>query len=288
MHRLLLAALLLFSTPLLAQTELPVGPMAPSPAAAPVVMATDSGETREELMDLLRRQPPEVGMVLKLDPTLFGNEGYLGSYPALSAFVAQHPEVARSPAYYLENVWIHGDVGPPASPGTRLLQNLMEGTLMFAVFLTVTLSLVWLVKTFVQQRRWSRLSRVQTEVHGKLLDRMSSNQEVLAYVQTTAGRRFLESAPIPVDAAVPSVPSPVARILVAVQIGIIVAAAGLGLQIVGGRVAGEAAQALHGLGIVALCVGGGFVLAGIAGFMLSRQLGLWPPPHSEEESPGRA
>ena len=46
-------------------------------------------------------------------------------------------------------------------------------------------------------RRWSRLSKIQTDVHNKLLDRFTSNEDLLAYIQTPVGRKFLESAPIP-------------------------------------------------------------------------------------------
>src|SRR6185436_11417587 len=96
---LFLAAL---AAPVVAQQE-PAAPSSPqSPAAPPTVIANiDSSETREQLREVLRRLPPEVGKALKLDPTLWSNEAYLAHYPALNAFLASHPEVAHSPAYFL-------------------------------------------------------------------------------------------------------------------------------------------------------------------------------------------
>ena len=44
---------------------------------------------------------------------------------------------------------------------------------------------------------------MQYQVHNKLLDRFTSNEDLLAYVQTPAGRRFLESAPIPLQDEAP-------------------------------------------------------------------------------------
>jgi len=39
-------------------------------------------------------------------------------------------------------------------------------------------------------------AKVQAEAHTKLLDRLTSNDELLAYVQSSAGSRFLQSAPM--------------------------------------------------------------------------------------------
>src|SRR5258708_15819472 len=74
------------------------------PATTPpttIALAADSMTVRQELMTMLRTLPPEVGMVLKLDPTLFGNHDYLASYPALAAVVGVHPEGAPHPRFYL-------------------------------------------------------------------------------------------------------------------------------------------------------------------------------------------
>src|SRR5213592_3592158 len=66
----------------------------------------------------------------------------------------------------------------------------MQGIFIFAIFSTIVGVLIWLIRTLVEQRRWSRLSRVQTEVHGKLLDRLGTNEELLRYIDTPAGRRI--------------------------------------------------------------------------------------------------
>ena len=61
--------------------------------------------------------------------------------------------------------------------------------------------LVWVIRTVVDHRRWLRQSRVQVEVHSKILDRMASNEDLLAYAKTPAGSRFLESGPIDLGSA---------------------------------------------------------------------------------------
>ncbi len=281
MRRLIFPVLLALATTVFAQKQ-------PAPSTGTETTATtaavnigsedDSRNTREEFRELLRRTPPEVGKVLKLDPTLFTNKQYLDTYPALQAFVTKHPEVMHNPAFYLDGVYI-GE-SDPRSPSHRMWQETMEGIFIFAIFSTIVSVVVWLIRTLVEQRRWSRLSRVQTEVHGKVLDRLTSNDELLRYIETPAGRRFLESAPIPVDAAARQVSAPVGRILWSIQMGLVVAAAGIGLQWVSSGVDKDAAQPLYALGVVALCVGIGFVVSAIVSFILSRRLRLFEPPET--------
>jgi hypothetical protein len=218
-------------------------------------------------------------MVLKLDPTLFSNQQYLANYPAVASFVAQHPEVAHNPGFYLESVWVPGE-REPSTPGHHIWEKFMEGLFILAIFSTIVTVFTWLIKTLVEQRRWSRQSRVQTEVHGKVLERLTSNEDLLRYMDTPAGRRFLESAPIPVDAASRQVSAPVGRILWSIQMGLVLAAAGLGLEWVSSGVDKDASQPIWALGIVALCVGIGFVFSAIVAFILSRRLKLLEAPET--------
>ena len=51
-------------------------------------------------------------------------------------------------------------------------QRMMAGLVAFMVFIIVTATLAWLIKTLIDYRRWHRLSKVQAEVHTKLLDRL--------------------------------------------------------------------------------------------------------------------
>lgn len=248
-----------------------------------LVMDSDSREVRQNFRELLQRMPPEVSRILKLDPTLFANESYLAHYPALAAFVKAHPEVTHSPDFYLEGVWIPADV-PPETAAMRLWRDTVEGISIMAVMLTIIFSLTWLIKTVVEQRRWSRVQKIQSEVHNKLLDRFGSNEELLAYIQTPAGKRFLESAPIAIEHGPRSVSAPISRILWAVQVGIIVVALGFGLRVVSWGSAKEVAEMTSGMGTLAIAVGLGFVMSALASYMLSRRLGLVSPPETKEDA----
>jgi hypothetical protein len=59
-----------------------------------------------------------------------------------------------------------------------------------------------------------------------------------------------------------------------VQGGVVLVAAGIGLQVVGGRVSYDASQPLRALGILAMALGFGLVVSAVVSFMISRRLGL--------------
>jgi hypothetical protein len=254
-------------------TQAPEGTV--TTTAAPSIY-DDSAETREAFHSVLNKYPPQVGKVLKLDPSLFSNQAYLTNYPALAAFVAQHPEVAHTPAFYLEGIYTPADF-VPESATERVWRSTMEGVMIFLVVTLIAGSLSWLIRTLIEHRRWSRLTRTQAEVHNKLLDRFTSNEEVMAYMQTTGGKRFLESAPIPMDAGPRSVSAPIGRILWSVQVGLILAAGGVGMQFVSRSVEKPVSQPLTAMGVLAVAIGIGFLVSAFVSYLLSKRLGLIGP-----------
>ena len=158
------------------------------------------------------------------------------------------------------------------------------------MFTLVTGTLIWIIRTLVEYRRWHRISKVHTEVHNKLMDRFTANEDLLAYMQTPAAQRFLESAPLPIDSPSRPVGAPFSRILWSVQVGVVLAAGALGLLYVSGRVIAEVSQPLFAVGVLALTIGVGFVVSAGASFLLSRRLGLLEPPvppREQIESAGR-
>ena len=253
---------------------------------APIINTDqDAGETREKLEELLKKLPPAVGRVLRTDPSLLRNESYLATYPALAAFMKQHPEVMSSPGFYFERIGSIEFWQPERqeSPAYRIWQDFIQFFAIAGMFTLVTGTLIWIIRTLVEYRRWHRISKVHTEVHNKLMDRFTANEDLLAYMQTPAAQRFLESAPLPVDSPSRPVGAPFSRILWSVQVGVVLAAGALGLLYVSGRVIAEVSQPLFAVGVLALTIGAGFVVSAGASFVLSRRLGLLETPVSPRE-----
>jgi len=246
------------------------------PAATP---PGNADEVRNRLDDLLRQYPPSLARVLYLDPTLLDNEAYLQPYPELATFLSAHPEIKHNPSYFLASFEPNNFRGggpyrlTPQDRALDMWNRAIEGFTIGAVMLTIAGGLFWLLRSLIEHRRWSRLSKIQTDVHNKLLDRFTSNEDLLAYIQTPAGRKFLESAPIPLDSP-RSLSAPVGRILWSAQAGAVLTVLGVGFEIVATTAIEELAGPVAAMGVVIIALGMGFLVSAVIAYLLSRRFGL--------------
>ncbi|MFN7994622.1 MAG: hypothetical protein U0Q18_13530 [Bryobacteraceae bacterium] len=249
----------------------------PQPPSILTVEQPDAQRAKDELSALLEHYPPSLRGVLALDPGLLENRSYLAPYPALLSFLNSHPEVARNPSFYLGEPNFPRPQPDAAARVFDIWRDVLAGIAAFGGFGLAVGLVVWLIRTLVDYKRWSRLAKVQTDAHTKLLDRFTANEDLLAYIQSPAGAKFLESSPIALDAAPRSLGPQLGRILWSVQGGVVLLAGGIGLHIVGGRVADPASESLRGLGVIGIALGIGFVISAIISFFISRRLGLIEP-----------
>jgi hypothetical protein len=289
MKRTILILLLLSATSLAAQqpkTSTTTTSTSTNPPAATATASeepqesstsTSSEEVRERLHQKLRRVPSDVPTILALDPSLLSNEKFMADYPELAQYLASHPDVRRNPHYYF-GTYRPRDYQPSPS------RDIAEMVAVIFGFGLATFVLTWLVRTFVDQTRWSRMSRTQSEVHNKILDRIGSGPEFVEYLKSPPGSKFLESAPIPIHAEKPVANGPVSRIMWSIQLGIVIAAGGLGMLLVSWRLDPDAGRALFTLGAIALSVGLGFVISAAVSVAVSKRLGLWRGPTDDAET----
>jgi NADH:ubiquinone oxidoreductase subunit 3 (subunit A) len=259
-----------------ARPPAPVAAAVPAASAGDTAPEFDAGRVREQFYEILEKYPPSLGRVLKLDPSLMANETYLSPYPGVVAFLAEHPEIARDASFYLERVYVTGDGYRPdeAAQKRREIQEMLAAFAAFLVFLVVVGVVIWLVRTILETRRWNRVSRTQAEVHSKLLDRFSSNEDLLAYIQTPVGRRFLESGPAPVPDDARPIAAPFSRILLSAQAGIVLTVAAVGMLFLSRRIDEDVSAFFLVIGVVTLAVGIGFLASSAAAYAISSRLGL--------------
>jgi hypothetical protein len=254
----------------------------PAGAQVPVTVFQDSLDaraTRERLQQILRQLPPAVGEVLTRDPSLMTRPDYLAPYPALVGFLQQHPEIVRNPSFFLGSFeYFERD---PRDRAEEMFAVVLGGFAAAAALAAILAVFVWLVRAVIEHRRWLRLSRVQAEVHTKVMDRLTSNEDLLAYIQTPAGRRFLESAPIAVDGARRAHSAPVASILWSLQGGVVLIALGVGMWFLQGDVVQEVGEALYVIGVIAAALGSGFVVSALMAYAISSRLGLMAAPKTD-------
>jgi hypothetical protein len=256
----------------------------------PVTSDKDLAATQDELVRLLKLSPTLTTVVAR-DPSLLSDQDYVRrNNPQLAQFLENHPEVALNPDFYLfTHLHVEGrpeealerEVWPELNERYRrpsIAEDLMNDIGPFVIFACILGALLWLTRVFVENRRWSRIFKLQTDVHGKLIERFGSNQELLTYMDTEAGKRFLEAAPIPIDFEPQQrVPNAVARVLMPLQIGIVLALLGSGFLILRHAEADMRIPMLV-LGTLFLMPGLGFILSAGVTWLLAGRLGLIPDP----------
>lgn len=269
-----------------------VGPATAQPPAgpqAPAVRMQDAYRVRDEFRALLRAHPPSLRQVLAADPGMLSNQAYLASYPAVAEFLRLHPEVVRDGAYFTEYL---ANSSEELTPDQRLRResigvwrNLMDGLGVFAVFLTVVLTLTWLIRYVMGHRRWLRATKMHADLQSRLLERFAGNEDLMAYLQSPTGRHLLTVMPSvePVSTSSP-IAAPFGRILWAIQAGVVLISGGTGLLIIRRYVIEEAGDMLLTLGVLAVSLGIGFGLASLASFVISRRLGLIETPQAPSPS----
>ena len=260
------------------------GKTAPS---SPAISEQDVAETRAHLLALLRLSPT-LTEVVAADPSLLANQEYVNhNNPELGKFLEVHPEVARNPDFYLfadlpggggrrserliRRTWseqFHNQ--DDNRPSLILLREVGPPFMLLLFFGT----LIWLIRILLENRRWGRIFKMQTEVHGRLIEKLTSNEEMLSYMNTEAGKRFLEAAPIPIDMERDRrIPAALSRVLLPLQGGVVLTLLGIGLLSLRSSLRDISASLLV-FGIVILMPGIGLILSAGITWLLATRLGL--------------
>jgi hypothetical protein len=138
---------------------------------------------------------------------------------------------------------------------------------------TLTGSVLYLVRTSLGHIRATRTEKLQADLYTRLLDRFGSSQDLLAYLQTDAGKNLLRPAPAVEEPA--KAPAPTRRIMTSVQVGTVLVAFGIGLLIIKSSIANQRPQEpLTVFGILSVTTGVGFLASAFASWKLSRAWGL--------------
>ena len=140
---------------------------------------------------------------------------------------------------------------------------------------TLGYSSVSLAKMTLAHIRHQKLANLQSATMSKIVDKLGTSPELLAWLQTGDLKKFLDVERLP-----PTVThSPYSRILNAMQAGAVLTSGGLGLLMVPRTESNW--EALGFLGPVVLAVGIGFLAASAASYLLSAKLGLMPATELE-------
>src|SRR5437667_2062908 len=121
----------------------------------------------------------------------------------------------------------------------------------------------WIMFTTIRRYKTAKL---QAGVQTKLLEKFGSGEELLAYVQSDAGKRFLESLTMEQR-------TPYGRILGAAQASVVLILLAFALLFLRGRIYG-AEEGFLVFGTILLSLGVGFGLSAALSYYLSKSFGL--------------
>jgi len=125
----------------------------------------------------------------------------------------------------------------------------------------------WIVWVLFSSIRRYKIARFQSEVQSRLLQRLDSSQSLLAYVETPAGKQFVEG--LGTERV-----TPYERILSSTQAGIIITFFGVALLVLKAKVP-FSDEAFTIFGTLAIALGLGFGVAAAASYFMSRSFGLF-------------
>jgi hypothetical protein len=125
----------------------------------------------------------------------------------------------------------------------------------------------WIIRTIVVSRRLNNTARIQADLQSRLLEKFGTSQEMLGYLESPAGQRFVQSATIEKG-------NPHGRILGSVQAGVILTVLGVTLLLMRGQLEIEAITGMTLLGALGLALGIGFLVSAFAAYRMSKAWGL--------------
>ena len=311
----MVAPALLFATLAAAQTRptTPKRPVQPSASAtAPYAHeiskeAIDKAWAADDQIQLVKqlRKNPSLLADVASNPSLLANHDYVDNHDSqLGSFLDSHPEIVRNPNFYLftpmdaehvgadlalqRTVWPDLTQSQHEHNGYQVVYTASEfdkfvnNVLPVLIFVCVLVALVWLIRFFQENRRWGRVFKLQSEVHGKLIDKFGTTQELAQYMETEAGKRFLEAAPISVgfEPETP-IPNAIARVLKPLQIGVVLVLVAIGLFAIHCTLSGHSEFApmefpVMILNYMSMITGLGFIISAGMSWYLAKRLGLIP------------
>jgi hypothetical protein len=140
----------------------------------------------------------------------------------------------------------------------------------FVIAVSLPSMFAWFVWVIFTTFRRYKIARLQADVQSRLLEKIGSGQDLLAYAQTDAGRQLLES--LQVERVLPQ--APYSKIIWALQAGIVLFFFGSAMLWLRGHVSGPNLDGFTILGALSIAVGIGFGLSAAASYYLSRSFGL--------------
>lgn len=142
-----------------------------------------------------------------------------------------------------------------------------ETVAMIIVLPTIIVVTAWAFKTVLNFFHNQRLVKLHYSLQDKLLEKLGNSPDAMEYLHSDAGEKMFALA-------AKERTNPFARILTALQAGAVIGLLGIGFIVIPNLVPHEGAEAFTVIGVLALCLGVGFLASSAAAFVFSKKWGL--------------
>jgi hypothetical protein len=139
----------------------------------------------------------------------------------------------------------------------------------------VPLILGWLLRTWLNHKKFMKVLQLKAETNGKLLDRFGSDPVVLDFLKSDAADKLFE---VKTAEATPRVPPPYTRMLTALQVSCMLVSVGLGLLYIRRYMADRDSDAFLFLGTMGVSLGIGALLAAASALVVAK---MWRSLNNE-------
>jgi len=144
---------------------------------------------------------------------------------------------------------------------------------------TIIICSAWVITSIVTSIKQRANTRTRTEIYNKLIDKFGAATELIEFLRSDAGLRFIEE-----HAVEPA--QPLVKILNSIRLGVSLALIGAGMLIVGNvwdMTLGQDVWIVLALGgTVAFTAGAGFIIAAVISYKLCKAWGLIPVVETKE------
>ncbi|MCG6949823.1 MAG: hypothetical protein LJE93_13000 [Acidobacteria bacterium] len=142
-----------------------------------------------------------------------------------------------------------------------------EALIMIIVMPTMFVIFGWAFKTGLDFFHKQRLIKLHYALQDKLLEKLGSSPEAIEYLHSDASEKLFALA-------TKERANPYTRILTALQAGAVISLLGIGFIVLRNQVPTEGTEAFMVIGVLALCLGLGFLASSAAAYFFSKQWGL--------------
>ena len=143
----------------------------------------------------------------------------------------------------------------------------MEGFFVASVFIGIPWVLGSIYRTHLAHQRYMRLLQLKADMQARMLDRLGNEPQVLEFLKSDAPQQMFD---VKVAELTARVPTPYARMLTAIQIGIVMLCAGGAFLYIREYMPLRSQEELLVFGALGVAVGAGAILSAGAALAMAR------------------